>query len=68
MRSEARIDPFFQEAPWEIIYDNDGRQIGEIFVLTGESRKEATPYDPVHRVRRARRAGKAKGIHSRRIR
>lgn len=49
MRSEARIDPFFQEAPWEIIYDNDGRQIGEVFVLRGWSKS--------NRKRRAEKRG-----------
>lgn len=33
MRSEVLIDPFFQDAPWEIIYDNAGQQIGEVYVL-----------------------------------
>jgi hypothetical protein len=27
------IDPYFNDVPWEIIYDNDGRAIGEIYVL-----------------------------------
>lgn len=49
MRSEARIDPFFQEAPWEIIYDSDGRQIGEVFVLRGWSKS--------NRKRRAKKRG-----------
>lgn len=52
MRSEARIDPFFQEAPWEIIYDNDGRQIGEVFVLRGWSKST--------RKRRAKKHGSAR--------
>lgn len=27
------IDPFMQDIPWEIIYDDNGRAIGEIFLL-----------------------------------
>ncbi|BFH63938.1 hypothetical protein PAJ34TS1_45300 [Paenibacillus azoreducens] len=68
MRSDVRIDPFFQDKPWEIIYDSTGKQIGEVYVLWGVARKEATPYDPVHGIRRTSRSGKTKSINRRRIR
>ncbi len=44
MRNEAyQLDPFFQDIPWDIIYDDDGRQIGEVYVLLGAARKEGMP-------------------------
>jgi hypothetical protein len=49
MHSEASIDPFFQEIPWEIIYDHNGKQIGEVFVLRGWSKSK--------RKRRAKKRG-----------
>ncbi|MNI84432.1 hypothetical protein D3C73_1413390 [compost metagenome] len=33
MRNQVRIDPFFQEAPWECIYNDNGQVIGEVFLL-----------------------------------
>lgn len=27
------VDPFMQDVPWEIIYDDAGRAIGEIYLL-----------------------------------
>ncbi|WP_162484581.1 hypothetical protein [Paenibacillus sp. IHBB 10380] len=27
------VDPFFQDIPWELIYDDKGRQIGEVYML-----------------------------------
>ncbi len=30
----SRIDPFFQETPWECVYDENGKVIGEVYVLT----------------------------------
>ncbi|GIO33230.1 hypothetical protein J2TS6_43710 [Paenibacillus albilobatus] len=62
------IDPIFQETPWEIIYDNAGRQIGEVYLLPSELRKEAGPYDPFHGIRRTGRPGKAKIQYRRRVR
>lgn len=26
-------DPYFSEIPWEIIYDDNGKVIGEVFLL-----------------------------------
>lgn len=28
-----RVDPFFQDVPWEIIKDEDGQVLGEVFIL-----------------------------------
>lgn len=58
MRSEARIDPYFQDTPYDIIYDDKGRLIGEVFVLLGIARKEgevrneAYGYRPRNKLRR----------------
>ncbi|MDF2652913.1 MAG: hypothetical protein K0Q73_8718 [Paenibacillus sp.] len=27
------VDPYFNEIPWEIIYDENGRVLAEIFVI-----------------------------------
>lgn len=40
MRSEALADPFFQDVPWDIIFDDDGQLIGEVYVLLGAARRE----------------------------
>ncbi|WP_256846855.1 hypothetical protein [Paenibacillus sp. Pae108] len=33
MKKVARIDPYYQDVPWEIIYDDKGHVIGEVFML-----------------------------------
>ncbi|GAA4827848.1 hypothetical protein GCM10023310_00640 [Paenibacillus vulneris] len=27
------IDPYFNDIPWEIVYDNNGKVIGEVYVI-----------------------------------
>ncbi|WP_136604642.1 hypothetical protein [Paenibacillus dokdonensis] len=68
MRSNNLVDPLFQDVPWDIVYNEDGQQIGEVYVLLGKAKKEATPYDPVHGIRRTGRTRKTKSINSYRIR
>ncbi|WP_171684187.1 hypothetical protein [Paenibacillus planticolens] len=29
------IDPYFNDIPWEIVYDDSGRIIGEIYLIKG---------------------------------
>jgi len=65
------VDPFFQDIPWELIYDDKGRQIGEVYMIhqwMKPGRGEGKPYDSVHGVRGACRARKTKGNDRRRIR
>lgn len=65
------VDPFFQDIPWELIYDDKGRQIGEVYMLhqwMKPGRKEGKSYDSVYGVRGAGRSGKTKGNDRRRIR
>ncbi|GGH17121.1 hypothetical protein GCM10008013_12290 [Paenibacillus segetis] len=74
MRNEELIDPFFQDTPWELIHDDDGILVGEVYVLDlhmlpakfmkGEGRRN----DSVHRVRGAGSSGKAKSVYTGRIR
>ncbi len=37
---KERFDPFFQTTPWEIIYDDEGRVIGEVYKLPKEVASE----------------------------
>lgn len=32
-RKHVEVDPFFQETPWEIVRDGQGKVIGEVFLL-----------------------------------
>ncbi|MOA01371.1 hypothetical protein D3C78_1207770 [compost metagenome] len=32
-RNQVQVDPFFQEVPWECIYNDIGQVIGEVYVL-----------------------------------
>lgn len=46
MRSEGRrVDPFFQDTPWDLIYDDAGRQIGEVYMLLGDEKREGMPFE-----------------------
>jgi hypothetical protein len=46
VRSEGRrVDPFFQDTPWDLIYDDAGRQIGEVYILLGDEKREGMPYE-----------------------
>lgn len=40
VRSEALIDPFFQDVPWDLIYNDNGELIGAVYVLMGIARRE----------------------------
>ncbi|GAA0390286.1 hypothetical protein GCM10008933_21490 [Paenibacillus motobuensis] len=54
MRDNALVDPYYQDIPWDIIYDDDGQPIGEVFVLPGDAKKEGLPYgNSIYRIRRA---------------
>lgn len=73
MRNEELIDPFFQEVPWEVIHDDEGKLVGEVFIidfylLPAEFvKEEGKQNDSIHRIRRARRAGTAEVQYSRRV-
>ncbi|GIO36234.1 hypothetical protein J41TS12_10950 [Paenibacillus antibioticophila] len=69
MRRTERVDPYFQDVPWDLIYDDNGQQIGEVYVLLGAARKEGMPYDrSVHHIWRACRAGETEVLDGRRVR
>lgn len=40
VRSEVLVDPFFQDVPWDLIYNDSGELIGEVYVLLGAARRE----------------------------
>ncbi|MGF7050395.1 hypothetical protein J2T13_004933 [Paenibacillus sp. DS2015] len=64
------VDPFFQEIPWELIYDDKGRQIGEVYMIRPwlkPVRKEVKQHDSVYGVRRASGARETKSNPTRRI-
>lgn len=33
------VDPYFSDIPWEIIYDDDGKVIGEVFLLPWQPKR-----------------------------
>lgn len=39
----AAVDPYFQEVPWELVYDDKGRLIGEVYTLPRERPPKKTP-------------------------
>ncbi|GIO84568.1 hypothetical protein J25TS5_15000 [Paenibacillus faecis] len=43
MRNEVLVDPFYQDVPWDIIYDDKGNQIGEVYVLFWPELREGDP-------------------------
>ena len=65
------VDPFFQDIPWELIYDDKGQQIGEVYMIRPwimPERKKGKSHDSVHGIRGAGRSGKTKSNDRRRIR
>ena len=68
MRKSERVDPYFQDVPWDLIYDDDGQQIGEVYVLLGVARREGMPnyenygHRPRYKLRRMGNDGARKTI------
>ena len=66
------VDPYFQDIPWDLIYDDKGQQIGEVYMIHPWMRpgrkEEGKSYDSVHSVRGASRSGKTQSNDRRRIR
>ncbi len=42
-RKPVRVDPFYQEAPTEIVYNEQRRVIGEIYLLPAKVMYEGIP-------------------------
>jgi hypothetical protein len=63
-----RIDPYFQDVPWEIVRDDQGKVIGEIYVLHAIKHKGMKRNDSVRGVRRTSRSRKTEVQHKRRFR
>lgn len=42
-KKEERVDPIFQDIPWDLVYDDRKRVIGEIYLLPAKVRFEGMP-------------------------
>jgi DNA-binding transcriptional ArsR family regulator len=42
-KKEERVDPIFQETPWDLVYDEHRRVIGEIYLLPAKMMFEGMP-------------------------
>ncbi len=47
-----QADPFFQDIPWDFIYDDNGKLIGEVYLLLSEPHRKKT-----NRVKGAKKYG-----------
>lgn len=55
---KVEVDPFFQEIPWDIVQDDNGKVIGEVYLLPMK-RKKSERRD--ERNDRANKRGAGKG-------
>ena len=66
------VDSYSQDIPWDIIKDDNGRVIGEVYMIHPWMRpgrkEEGKSYDSIHGIWRTSRSRKTQGNDCRRIR